>query len=366
MKDGLGTQAIKRIANAFSRADNNFPTAEFRQRAHNGLEHLELKARVHHIIATLHAVLPTDFEQNATLFFAVKQHWDHGDSSDPLNGFAAWPVIDYIASHGLNHPQLALALLKHLTPLFSAEFALRPFLLHHFTVSYAQLQQWLHDDDARVRRLVSEGTRPRLPWGQQLPPFIRDPAPVLALLEELKDDSSDYVRRSVANNLNDIAKDHPEIVIQTCQRWQKNTSKERNWIIRHACRSLIKAGHPGSFALLGHSAAPKLAPAEIAVHTTQLRIGESLRFSVTLHSRASEPQSLVLDYTLHYMKANGQTKPKVFKLRRFILAPGATITLTHQRSFKPITTRRYYPGQHALEVMINGIAAGKQPFLLTA
>lgn len=365
MKDGLGTQAIERITTAFSRADAGFPAAEFRQRAHAGLEELALKERLRHLITALHAVLPAGFEQNAALLFAVKQHWDHGDSGDPLRGFAAWPVIDYVASHGLNHPKLALPLLKHLTPLFSAEFALRPFLIHHFETSHATLQQWLHDDDAHVRRLVSEGTRPRLPWGQQLPQFIRDPAPVVALLEALKDDPSDYVRRSVANNLNDIAKDHPDLVIQTCQRWQQDASQQRHWIIRHASRTLIKAGHPGSFALLGHTATPKLAPPELRLERKELRLGESLNFSVTLHSQSRQPQSIVVDYALHYMKANGQTKPKIFKLRSFTIAPGETLTLTHKRSFKQITTRRYYPGQHALELLINGASAGKSTFLLT-
>ncbi len=365
MKDGLGHPAIERIAAAFKRSDNQFPVAKFRQLARSGLETLELKARVHHLIAALHAVLPGEFEQSAALLFAIKEHWDYGDDNDSLSGFAAWPVIDYVAAHGLNHPEIALPLLKHLTPLFSAEFALRPFLTHRPEISYQQLQQWLHDDDAHVRRLVSEGSRARLPWGEQLPQFRRDPTPVLALLEALKDDPSDYVRRSVANNLNDIAKDHPDLVIQTCQRWQQNASKERLWIIRHATRSLIKQGHPGSFALLGHTAAPQLAPLQLRLETKQLRIGETLNFSVTLHSCATQTQSLVVDYALHHVKANGQTKPKIFKLKSFTIAPGETVTLSHKRSFKTISTRRYYPGQHTLELLINGAPMGNCHFLLT-
>ncbi len=365
MKDGLGHSAIDRIAAAFKRSDSSFPVAKFRQLAHSGLEALELKARVHHLIAALHTVLPVEFEQSAALLFAIKEHWDYGDGNDSLRGFAAWPVIDYVAVYGLYHPEIALPLLKHLTPLFSAEFALRPFLIHHFEISYQQLQQWLDDEDAHVRRLVSEGTRPRLPWGQQLPRFIANPTPVLALLETLKDDPSDYVRRSVANNLNDIAKNHPDLVIQTCQRWQQNASQERLWIIRHATRSLIKQGHPGSFSLLGHTATPQLAPPQLRLMTTQLKIGETLNFSVTLHSRAAHPQSIVLDYAIHYVKANGQAKPKVFKLKNLTLAPGETVTLSHKRSFKAISTRRYYPGQHILELLINGTPAGNHPFLLT-
>lgn len=366
MKEGLGPAAIKRIASAFSRASGTFAADEFRQRACHDLENLALKARLHHIIAALHSVLPKEFAESAPLLLAIKQHWDHGDDGDPLRGFAAWPVIDYVAAHGLGHPELALRLLRHLTPLFSAEFALRPFLMHHTKTTLAQLQQWLHDEDAHVRRLVSEGSRTRLPWGQRLPQFIHDPAPIITLLEALKDDPSDYVRRSVANNLNDLAKDHPDLVIATCRRWQAGASKERHWIIRHATRTLIKAGHPGSFELLGHSNAPQLAPPELRLERTTLAIGESLDFTVTLHSRAHAPQSIVLDYALHYMKASGRSSAKVFKLRNLNLAPGESVTLSHSRSFKPITTRRYYPGQHTLELLVNGAAVARSGFLLTA
>ncbi len=366
MKEGLSGPAIDRIATAFHQVDSTFPVKKFKKLAHSGLEALELKARVHHIIAALHAVLPKPLEESAPLFFAVKQHWDYGDSNDSLKGFAAWPIIDYIASHGLNHPELALPLLKHLTPLFSAEFALRPFLTHHPKISYTTLQQWLSDDDPHVRRLVSEGSRPRLPWGTQLPQYIENPAPVLALLESLKDDPSDYVRRSVANSLNDISKNHPDLVIQTCQRWQKKASPERLWIIRHATRTLIKAGHPGSFALLGHTANPQLLPPQLQLDKKQLAVGESLSFNVTLHSSVQQPQSIVLDYAIHYVKANGQSSPKTFKLKSFTLAPGERLTISHTRSFKEITTRRYYPGDHTLELLINGSSAGKKQFLLTA
>ena len=365
MKSGLNDQAVARIAAALSQVQARFPARDFRREAVRGLAGLELKQRVQHIIAVLHRYLPGGFPQAAAVLMRLKAHWAGSDGHDPLWGFAAWPLIDYIAVHGLSHPQVSLKALRHLTPLFSAEFAIRPFIAQHTDVTLAQLHRWCQDPDEHVRRLVSEGTRPRLPWGQRLPQFIADPAPVLVLLEKLKDDTSEYVRRSVANNLNDISKDHPDVVLRTGRRWLASRDSQRQRLVRHATRSLVKAGHPAVFSLLGYSRTPKLRVQTWAVDKTRVRVGEDLGLRMVLRSRSRVKQHLVVDYAVYFVKANGRTRAKVFKFRTLTLAPGEVVEIDKRHSFRKITTRQYYAGKHKMELIINGVACAEADFRLS-
>lgn len=364
MKDGLGRAAVERMAASMVCVDSRFPEKAFITDAMDGLEALELKQRVQHIIGVLNTYLPDDFNEAAKLLTRLKAYWIPGDPGDNLGGFAAWPFIDYIGEHGLEHPETALAALKELTSLFSAEFAIRPFFIHHPALTHRTVNSWCTAPDEHIRRLVSEGSRPRLPWGQQLPLFIKDPAPIFPLLEKLKDDPSEYVRRSVANNLNDISKDHPDQVIALCRHWQKNTTPEVQWIIRHATRTLVKAGHPDVFGLLGYTENPDLTIRSIELLPKSIALGEAIEFTTAVQSNSTEAQWIVIDYAVHHMKANGQTSPKVFKLRTLEIAPGATVELTKTHAIKPITTRKYYPGEHAVEILINGKTFGRVPFML--
>jgi len=365
MKEGLGVAAIKRIGANLRRAWRAFPEAEFFRSASEGLDHLELKQRVLHVIAVLAECLPSEFESAVDVLVKAGRRWDAGETNDPLSGFAAWPVIDFVGEYGLEYPDLSLDALRELTPLFSAEFAIRPFLTHHGQQTLTTLDGWVGDPDPHVRRLISEGTRPRLPWGKQLTQFVDDPRPVLKLLEQLKDDESEYIRRSVANNLNDISKDHPDLVIKTCQRWQRKASQERNGIIRHATRTLVKAKHPGVWGLLGYADPPEVRIKNFRLHDGTVRLGDDLLFELTLYSESDQSQRLVVDYTIHHVKANGQTSPKVFKLKTLTLKPGAPCDLKKRHPFRHITTRRYYAGQHSVEIVINGRSLGKQTFELT-
>jgi 3-methyladenine DNA glycosylase AlkC len=364
MKDGLGGEAISRIAESLSLTIPQFPKTLFIDEAIGHIENLELKERVHHLIAVLNNHLPTDFNETAEILLRLKSNWIAGNPSDNLNGFAAWPIIDYIGEYGLEHPEVSLNALRELTSMFSAEFAIRPFIIEHQKLTFQFLKQWCADPDEHVRRLVSEGTRPRLPWGQQLPKFIEDPSPLFPLLETLKDDPSDYVRRSVANNLNDISKDHPEKVIALFKRWKRGGEKNREWIIRHATRTLIKAGHPDVFGLLGYTENPKLTLQQLKIAPPEIYLGESITFAFQLCSTNPKPQTVVIDYAIHHMKANGKANPKVFKFRTLKMAPGETVELVKKHAIKPITTRKYYSGEHAIEVLINGKRFGIVPFVL--
>ncbi|MGB3667184.1 MAG: DNA alkylation repair protein [Bermanella sp.] len=367
MKNGLGLPAVKRISDALAKTaalEKTFDDAAFIQAASGPLESLELKQRVQHLIAVLHDFLPQGFEQAVECLLQLPSVWDAGDPDDPLRGFAAWPIIDYIAEHGVDHPHLALPALRQLTHLFSAEFAIRPFLLNHPELCHAHFEAWVQDESEHVRRLVSEGARPRLPWGIQLKPYVKDPSDNLPWLDVLKNDDSLYVRRSVANHLNDISKDHPQLVLDLCNAWYPKIDANVKWVIKHATRTLVKAGHPEVFALLGHSKDVKLKDLALTLSADHLVLGDSLEFELSLTSAAKEPQSLVVDFALHLMKANGKTSPKVFKWKTLNLEAGQSVILQKKHAIKAITTRRYYTGTQKLEVLVNGQPVAEAEFVL--
>ncbi len=369
MKDSLNLNAVSRIATALSAlADSQrvegfkFQPKSFVKHAIAPLESLELKQRVQHIIDTLHQFLPTDFRRAAKLLEALPEVWDRGHADDPLRGFAAWPLIDYIGEHGLEHPEIALETLRKLTALFSAEFAIRPFILHHPSLCQTAFRQWTKDDCEHVRRLVSEGTRPRLPWGIQLKPYIKDPSDNLVWLDTLRSDKSLYVRRSVANHLNDISKDHPATVIDLCQSWLSSASDEEKWVIKHATRTLVKAGQPGVFGLLGFTPEPRFKSPKLSCRHPEITLGDALEFDFDILSDSEEEQSLVVDYAIHFLKANGKQNAKVFKWKNIKLAPRCRLTLSKVHTIKAITTRRYYSGGQRLEILINGRPVAETEF----
>jgi hypothetical protein len=178
---------------------------------------------------------------------------------------------------------------------------------------------------------------------------------VIALLERLKDDPERYVQRSVANNLNDIGKDHPDIAVEVCQSWSAQASPGRQWIVKHALRSLVKQGVRGALQTLGVSAKPKISLTRIRLLPATVKLGGQLRFSFQMTSTGRRAQELLVDYAVHFVKANGKARPKVFKLRKVTLPPGASLELQGKISFEDMTTRRHYPGLHRIEVLVNGI-----------
>ena len=365
-KESLNPAAIRTLAARFRAAAPDFDAAAFEAHCCDGLEVLELKDRVRRIIEALHQHLPDDYLEALDIVLRVGAAWPPNEGEDPLAGFLAWPVIDFVGAHGLAHPEESLEAVRKLTHLFSAEFAIRPFLVEHRELTLRRLEAWTDDPGEHVRRLASEGTRPRLPWGMRLKDFQADPAPTLALLERLRDDPSEYVRRSVANHLNDVSKDHPELALQVAALWLEDASEERRWIVRHALRGLLRARHPKALNLMGFGTAPELEVEDFALSADGLRIGESLAFGLRVISKAQADQSLLIEYLVHHRKANGTTSPKAFRLAKLELGPGEARELEKRHSFRPVTTRRYYAGEHALEIIVNGQSFGRRSFLLKA
>jgi 3-methyladenine DNA glycosylase AlkC len=280
---------------------------------------------------------------------------------DGLRGWCLWAAGEFVARRGIEHPGRALAALHAITQRFTAEWAIRPFIERHTELTFHTLARWVRDDSVHVRRLVSEGTRPRLPWGMQLKGLIDDPSPTLPLLRALQDDASDYVRRSVANHLNDIAKDHPDLIVAWLREHLNDASPERRTLLRHASRTLIKRGHAPTLQCWGQGR-PLRGSATLKLAPRRARVGDTLELTLTLVSSASRAQPLLIDYALHRVLANGDTAPKVFKGWQVTLAGHDSQQLTKRHSLREVTTRRVYPGQHRIEILINGRSAALAEF----
>jgi 3-methyladenine DNA glycosylase AlkC len=283
-----------------------------------------------------------------------------------LAPFLFMPHTFFVARYGLAHFEASMRAQYELTQRFTAEFSIRPFLLEHTRQTLSKLESWLDDPSEHVRRLISEGTRPRLPWAGRLPAFQKDPAPVLELLDALKDDSSLYVRRSVANNLNDIGKDNPDIMLNTAERWLRDAPAPRAWLVKHALRVAVKDAHPRALALMGFGQQAQVQINDASVSPASVREGDSVTLSCSVQSLASVPQSLLIDFVVHYVKANGSTRAKVFKLTACELAAGEQISLRKRLSLAAMTTRQHYAGEHRVELLINGQHVALGSFMLNA
>lgn len=354
LKNQFGPDVPQAICRMVKAVHPSFDEAAFLTDALHGYDALALMPRGQHIAHALKAHLPADFEQAVDILIASLVQPHGRDAGLSLASFLFLPHTQFVATYGLAHFEASMQAQHALTQRFTAEFSIRPFLEHHPEATLARLHQWAFDPSPHVRRLVSEGTRPRLPWASRLREFQKDPTPVLALLELLKDDVDLYVRRSVANNLNDIGKDHPNLLTQTSQRWLDGASAERQWIVRHALRSAVKRGEAGALAVLGFGQTAQVAVRDAAIVPTQAAMGTSVTLRCELHNPHAHAQRVLVDFCVHYIKANGQPKPKVFKLKTVDLAAGDTLRLSKRMSLTEMSTRKHYPGTHRVELLLNG------------
>lgn len=346
-----------------------FDRAGFVAMACEGIEANALKARSAQITRALDAHLPGDFARAVAVLVAALHPDDGAGLSEQgmdgrgIRGWAVMPMADWVALRGQGDLDRAMTALGAMTCRFSAEFAVRPFLARDPGRAMGWMHRWAVEANPHLRRLASEGCRPRLPWGMRLGGFVADPEPVIALLTRLRDDPQEYVRRSVANNLNDIAKDHPDRVAALAEGWLADAGPERVRLVRHALRSLIKAGHPGALAALGLGPVP-VRLETLAVATPVVAFGGALAFEIMLVLEGARPREIVLDYAIHHRKANGGTSPKVFKWRSLTLVPGAAVRLVRRHAMRPITTRVYRDGTHRVEILVNGASLGSAAFEL--
>lgn len=345
-KDYINRDTIAKLAEEIGRVHKGFDQSSFlRTVVHKDFSKLELKQRMTAVAGALHEYLPKDYGQVMGIFSKIASR---------LNGWQNWALMSYIQMFGLEHFEQSVAAMKDLTQYSTAEAAIRPYMIRYEKQMMPILHEWAVDSNEHVRRLAAEGSRPRGVWITHLESFKKDPMPVLKLLEKLKNDPSLYVRKAVANNLNDISKDHPELVIKTAVEWQKDGNRHTDWIIKHACRGLIKKGDPRVFPIFGFTSQPKIALEKVKLTPTKVRIGGKVSISFDIVSLSSRKQKLAIDYAVHYVKKNGKRSARVFKLSEKILRAGERITLGTSHSFENRSIRTHYPGEHRLDIIVNG------------
>jgi 3-methyladenine DNA glycosylase AlkC len=342
---------VRSLAEDLARA--GLRTDGFVAEATAGLDALELTPRAHHIAEAVRRRLPAD---PAAALRALVSTFGPLHATDELLGvgmapFRYLPAVLLIGDLGVAAPAEGLWACREVTRRFTAEFCVRPILEAHPEATWAAIDGWVVDPDPHVRRLVSEGLRPRLPWAPRLRALQRDPTPALARLERLVDDPAELVRRSVANHLGDVAKDHPDLAVDTARRWLAADAR-RERLVRHGLRHLVKQGHAGALAVLGHAGAAVRVEAFVA--PARVALGDTVRYTFDLVSTGAAPQSLRVDAVVTFPKARGRTSTKVFTLGTVTLRPGERRAFQGLVRLHAMTTRTHHPGTHAIAVQVNG------------
>jgi len=313
---------------------------------------LELKARIKHIAAALHKQLTNSIPHNLAIITTIAEYIRV--SQNKQDTFEYVVLCDYIENYGLEYLYESLAAIEKVTVLSSCEFAIRAFIIRYPKETFAKLEEWSKHSHASVRRLSSEGSRPRLPWGKGIAFLKKDPSPIIPILNNLKDDNSLYVRRSVANNINDISKDHPTTVLTLLKNWY-GCSKDRDWLVKHAARTLLKKGDRKALALFGYGDSSNLQLNGFLLQSKVVRIGDYLTFNFSIKNTANHNQKVRLEYFIHFLLANGTLSKKIFKISERELHQNETLTYKRRQSFKIISTRTYYTGEHKVSLVVNGI-----------
>ncbi len=348
LKEIYNRAFYKQLAGLLKDAHPSIKPDAFLKDVTRGLNKLELKERLRRTTETCRAHLPNDYRKAVDVLKRVAPHIE-----DDKGGLAGMFVPDFIELYGCSEAEFDFSMeaLAEVTVYSSSEFAVRRFLELDFKRALAYMRKWSGHENEHVRRLSSEGARPRLPWSFQLRGLVADPKPVRPILEKLRADPSLYVRTSVANHLNDISKDHPEWMLDLMSSWDLK-NEHTAWIVKKAARSLIKAGHPRSFALFGFEKKPSVRVADFKLKPAAVKIGSDATFELRLISGKKKSQKLAVDYIIHYVKKDGRQSPKVFKLKELDLE--GEIILVKKQSFRDFTTRTHHPGKHRLEIVVNG------------
>ena len=320
-------------------------------------DNLELKGRMRQITINLGKYLPTDYKEAIAVIDKVIIN-----CGSWLDGFCLY-FPDFVEVYGQdeNNWDTSMAALERYTSHASAEFAVRPFIINHEERMMAQMYSWSKHDDENVRRLASEGCRPALPWGQALNRFKKDPSPVLPILEQLKTDESLFVRKSVANNINDISKTHPELVAKLAKEWY-GKDEHTDWIVKHGCRTLLKKGNRDVLAIFGYNNSDSIDVSGFNLEAASVSIGNEIIFSFEINTK--ETTKVRLEYGIDYVKANGKRNRKIFQISEISLKDNQKKLYTKKHSFADLSTRKHYPGTHSITLIVNGVERGTLDFEL--
>lgn len=353
LKEMFGHSFYKKLANTTASVYPQFQTARFIKDVTHQIDDLSLNQRMRKTSLILRQHLPENYSHTIGILKEVVPQLD--------GGYTTLVFPDFVSQFGLSHFQESLDALKYFTLFGSSEFAIRVFLVQDFERTLKTMQRWSVDENFHVRRLSSEGSRPRLPWSFKLDRVIKNPGITSSILENLKCDDELYVRKSVANHLNDISKDSPDHVLKLVSTWDK-THPHTAWIVKRGIRSLLKNGDKKSMNVFGLTKDVKVAIKRFSMSTDVVRLNDVLQFQFDVVSEKSKPQHLMIDYRIHYYKKSGIQSGKVFKLKEITLEPGATFSIVKKQRFQDFTTRKLHSGQHVLEIVVNGEIMKRKTF----
>ncbi len=361
-KNKINEDLLRQIADATNKVQPDFKAELFIRDAQENLHKMELKARVDHVAKVWRSYLPDDYRQAIQIVLATLPPAFEAASGWGDTVFITWIHSQLVQVFGLDHLMLSLNAMVEITQRGSCEFAVRPYLKKYPKETYLFLQSKLSHPSSHVRRWISEGTRPRLPWGEKLDHAVSDPTPNIELLKALRYDRSKYVQTSVANHLGDIAKDHPDIAINLAAAWISEGFEHADWIAKRALRHLIKQGNKGALKILGYADGTKAVIKDFSLDKKDIAIGDTLTFEFLLKGKASE--KLNVDYAIYFATPSNKLSRKVFKLKSLTIENGQTVTIKKKHVFKPVTTRTLAFGKHMLSVLVNGEELVMVDFLL--
>ena len=354
---------IKNLADILSKHIKPFPKKVFIAKIFDAdWQNKELKQRMRHITLTLHQYLPKDFKKAAPFLKNITTSLIEQQG----NGlhFLYMLLPEYVELYGIDHIDTSIKLFEHITTFTSAEFAVRPFIIKYPEKMMQQMLKWSSHKDQYVRRLSSEGCRPRLPWAIALPEFKKDPKPILPILENLKCDEAITVNKSVANNLNDIAKDNPAIVLTITKKW-KGKNETTDWIIRHGSRTLLKNGNAEALQHFGIVPVKDIIITKFKLSTINLKIGDTIEFSFELNHTNKKVTKLRINYAVYYVKSAGKLSKKIFKLAENNFEGNNQHVFNKKQRFTDFTTRKHFPGHHFISIIVNGNEVLKKKFMVT-
>lgn len=367
LKNIFNLQLIDTMANNIAAVYPQFAVKEFIKMASENLDDLEMKPRAFQIYKALLHFLPNNFEESAQICIQSfgAELSENQNSAFGLSVFYYLPFSDWISEQGVAPEKLptSFKFLSELTKRFTAEFAVRKFLIEFPEQTMDFIHQCSQSNNLHLRRFASEGIRPYLPWGLQIKSFAQNPQPIFEVLQKLMHDENEYVQKSVGNNLNDITKNHPDLVIDFLKPYAQNPTKGQQKIIHLATRNLIKKGYSKAFQLLNYTTQIQCT-AQLKISPSTIKMGETITLEAQIQSNSTLSQNLLIDYCIYFVRANGKNNTKVFKWKKLLLNSQESLQLQTQYSFKPITTRKYYPGEHFISILINGNEIVKTSFVV--
>jgi 3-methyladenine DNA glycosylase AlkC len=357
LKEMFNEKFYLNFAQQLAKSYKKFETKKFVEDVTYSLDERSLNQRLRHTSVVLKKYMPSDFKKSMDIMYDVIEN--------SPRGYSALIFPDFVGLYGHDNFAISMEALKYFTQFGSSEFAIREFLKRDFEKTIRVMEKWATDKNHHVRRLASEGSRPRLPWSFKLDEVINNPKVTQRILEHLKEDKELYVKKSVANHLNDISKDNPDFMLGLIANWDLSNA-DTKWIVKHANRTLIKKGHEGSLNVFDFEKSVKINVSEIKLNKKKIKLGEQLLFEFDIRSEKNKDQKLVVDYVIHYAKKGGASSTKVFKLKELVLKPKEVLTINKKQLFKDFSTRKHYKGIHSVEILINGKAYSKTDFELLA